>query len=69
MKRISIKPVWTIQTAEGQALPPRLIELLVQTHEQGSLLGACHQLGMSYLLWRHLAAHGTGQRLDAVGPG
>jgi molybdate transport repressor ModE-like protein len=48
MKRISIKPVWTIQAPEGPTLPPRLIELLVQTHEQGSLLGACHQLGMSY---------------------
>jgi molybdate transport repressor ModE-like protein len=48
MKRISIKPVWTIQDAGGPPLPPRLLELLVQVQAQGSLLAACHQLGLSY---------------------
>ena len=48
MKRISIKPVWTIQDPDGPALPHRLIELLVQVHAHGSLLAASQQLGLSY---------------------
>lgn len=48
MKRISIKPVWTLQDPDRPALPPRLIELLVQVHALGSLLAACQQLGLSY---------------------
>jgi len=48
MKRISIKPVWTLQDPDRPALPPRLIELLVQVQAQGSLLAACQQLGLSY---------------------
>jgi molybdate transport repressor ModE-like protein len=48
MRRISIKPVWTIQDADGPAMPPRLIELLVQVHATGSLLAASQQLGLSY---------------------
>ena len=48
MKKISIKPVWTIQDADGPPLPPRLLELLVQVQAEGSLLAACHQLGLSY---------------------
>ena len=48
MKSISIKPVWTIQHDDGQTLPPRLLELLVQVHAQGSLLAACQRLGVSY---------------------
>jgi molybdate transport repressor ModE-like protein len=48
MKRISIKPNWTIQDRDGPPLPPRLIDLLVQVHTHGSLLAASQQLGMSY---------------------
>jgi molybdate transport repressor ModE-like protein len=48
MKRISIKPVWTIDDPERPPLPPRLLELLVQVQAQGSLLAACQQLGLSY---------------------
>ncbi|MBQ0959383.1 helix-turn-helix transcriptional regulator [Ideonella sp. 4Y11] len=48
MKRISIRPTWTIQDPDGPALPVRLVELLVQVQAQGSLLSACQQLGMSY---------------------
>ena len=48
MKRISIKPTWTIQEPDGPALPPRLIELLVQVHAHGSLLAASQHLGLSY---------------------
>jgi molybdate transport repressor ModE-like protein len=48
MKKISIKPVWTIQGGEGGHLSPRLIELLTAVHTEGSLLAACQRLGMSY---------------------
>lgn len=48
MKHISVKPVWTIESAEHGTLSPRLIELLAMVHQQGSLLAACTQLGMSY---------------------
>lgn len=48
MNKISIKPVWTIQSADGGALSPRLIELLSAVHAEGSLLAACQKLGLSY---------------------
>lgn len=48
MKRISIKPVWTLLDTDGNALPPRLLELLVQVQAHGSLLAACQHLGLSY---------------------
>jgi len=48
MKRISIKPTWTIQEPGGPALPPRLLELLSQVHALGSLLAASQQMGISY---------------------
>lgn len=48
MKKISVKPVWTIHSDEHGALSPRLIELLAEVHRAGSLLGACQQLGISY---------------------
>ncbi|MDE2397204.1 MAG: substrate-binding domain-containing protein [Burkholderiales bacterium] len=48
MKQISIKPVWTIEDPGGPSLPPRLLELLVQVHGQGSLLAAAQALGLSY---------------------
>jgi molybdate transport repressor ModE-like protein len=48
MKQVSIRPVWTIQEPEGPPLPARLIELLVQVSESGSLLLAARSLGLSY---------------------
>lgn len=48
MKKISIKPVWTILSEDNGALSPRLIELLSLVHREGSLLAACQKLGMSY---------------------
>lgn len=48
MKQVSIRPVWTIQDPDGPSLPSRLIELLVQVSETGSLLLAARQLGLSY---------------------
>ena len=48
MNKIAIKPVWTIQSEQGQSISPRLIELLVAVHREGSLLAACQKLDMSY---------------------
>jgi molybdate transport repressor ModE-like protein len=48
MKKISIKPVWTIEGEVGANLSPRLIELLSAVHTQGSLLAACQSLSVSY---------------------
>lgn len=48
MKKISIKPVWTIAGGDSGSLSPRLIELLSAVHTQGSLLAACQNLGVSY---------------------
>lgn len=48
MTQVSIRPQWTIRQADGQALPPRLLELLGQVHATGSLLSACGPLGLSY---------------------
>ncbi|MFG6447851.1 substrate-binding domain-containing protein [Roseateles sp. BYS180W] len=48
MKQVSIRPVWTIQGPSGPPLPARLIELLVQVSESGSLLLASRALALSY---------------------
>lgn len=45
---VSIEPQWSIRTPEGEGLPPRLIALLADVHEHGSLLAACKRLGLSY---------------------
>ena len=47
MHSISIQPQWTLR-ADGRALPSRLLALLLQVHEHGSLSAACVQLGLSY---------------------
>ena len=81
MKKIAIRPVWTIQDADGPPLPPRLLDLLVQVQAQGSLLAACQLQGLSYRhawdLVRQGEAHfgttllhmerGKGSRLTALG--
>jgi len=48
MHEVTIKPQWTIRQPSGAALAPRVIELLVKVHEQGSLASACQVLGVSY---------------------
>jgi len=45
---VTIKPQWTIRHPGGGTLVPRLVDLLVQVHEEGSLLSACQQAGTSY---------------------
>ena len=48
MKRISIKPVWTLHDPDRPPPPARLLDLLVQVQATGSLLAACQPLGLSY---------------------
>jgi len=48
MHQVSIKPQWSIRQRGGESLPARLIGLLVDVHEHGSLLGACKLTGVSY---------------------
>ncbi|HEX4326977.1 MAG TPA: substrate-binding domain-containing protein [Burkholderiales bacterium] len=48
MFKVSIKPQWTIKHLDTQILPKRLIELLVDIHEHGSIAAACEASGASY---------------------
>ena len=48
MKRVSIKPQWTIRFPDGKTLPPRLLDLLAQVQTSGSLSAACTKSGTSY---------------------
>lgn len=48
MHQVTIKPQWTIRRPHGGALPARVIELLVQVADHGSLSAACQVLGISY---------------------
>jgi molybdate transport repressor ModE-like protein len=64
MKQVSIRPVWTIQDVGGPPLPARLIELLVQVAETGSLLLAARSLGLSYRRAWDLVRQGE-QQFDA----
>ncbi len=58
MKQIVIRPLWTIQAPEGPLLPARLVELLVQVADSGSLLQAARTLGLSYRRAWDLARQG-----------
>lgn len=78
---VSIAPVWTIRQADGDALGPRVVELLVMVDEHGSLAAACTAIGASYRhAWRLLRegealfgqpllvmSRGKGSRLTALG--
>ena len=48
MHKVTIQPRWTIERADGEALPQRLVDVLVGVHEHGSLSRACQHSGMSY---------------------
>lgn len=45
---VSISPVWTIRDPAGRALSQRVVELLLQVQDQGSLARACTVAGVSY---------------------
>ncbi|MBX3622116.1 MAG: helix-turn-helix transcriptional regulator [Rhizobacter sp.] len=48
MHKVTIHPRWSIERPDGEALAQRLLEVLVEVHEHGSLAGACKHSGMSY---------------------
>lgn len=48
MHTVSITPHWTITDEHGQQLSPRLLSLLAEVQEHGSLSGACKHTGASY---------------------
>lgn len=48
MFRVALAPQWTIEGPEGRGLGTRVVELLVQIDEHGSLAGACTACGTSY---------------------
>jgi molybdate transport repressor ModE-like protein len=48
MYKVSIKPQWAINDAKGEVLSQRLLELLLNVQEYGSLSGACKASGGSY---------------------
>lgn len=48
MHKVTIQPRWTIARPDGEALAQRLLEVLVDVHEHGSLSAACKHSGMSY---------------------
>jgi molybdate transport repressor ModE-like protein len=48
MNKISIKPVWSVHNENGQLLSPRLLQLLADVQEYGTLAGSCKASGASY---------------------
>src|SRR5215475_5701585 len=62
MHKVFIKPQWTItrsgSMADGDALSPRLLTLLVQVAELGSLAAACQRHGHSYRYAWDVIRHG-----------
>ena len=48
MHHVSIKPQWSIRRRDGGTLPARLIGLLVDVDEHGSLMAACQNAELSY---------------------
>lgn len=48
MHHVSIKPQWSIRRPDGGQLPARLIDLLVDVDEHGSLMAACQKCDLSY---------------------
>jgi molybdate transport repressor ModE-like protein len=81
MYKVEIRPQWTLQTVDGQVLPPRLIDLLLAVHETGSLAAASRSANLSYrYAWGILrqaqalfgqpllrSTRGRGARLTALG--
>ncbi len=61
MHKVSIKPQWTISDAEGQNLSHRLLELLSDVQEHGSLSGSCKITGGSYRHAWNLIRQGEAQ--------
>lgn len=61
MPKVSITPQWTISDAAGDNLPHRLLELLRDVQDHGSLAAACKETGASYRHAWNLIRHGEAQ--------
>lgn len=48
MHKVTIQPRWTIEGPGGETLAQRLVDVLVDVHEHGSLSSACQHAGTSY---------------------
>jgi molybdate transport repressor ModE-like protein len=48
MFKVSIKPQWTVRQFDAQLLPARLLDLLMEIRERGSIAAACARSGASY---------------------
>jgi molybdate transport repressor ModE-like protein len=51
MHKVTITPSWTLTDADGHTIPYRVVELLTQVDERGSLQEAARAMGVSY---RHM---------------
>ena len=61
LHKVSIKPQWTISDAAGNNLSPRLLELLVDVQDHGSLARSCKVTGCSYRHAWNLIRQGEAQ--------
>lgn len=61
MHKVFIKPQWTISDASGHNLPPRLLELLADVAEHGSLARSCKVTACSYRHAWNLVQQGESQ--------
>ena len=61
MHKVSITPQWTISDAQGQNLSHRLLELLSDVQEHGSLSSSCKATGGSYRHAWNLIKQGESQ--------
>jgi molybdate transport repressor ModE-like protein len=61
MHKVSINPQWTISDAGGNNLSYRLLKLLGDVQEHGSLLGSCKTTGDSYRHAWNLIRQGEAQ--------
>ena len=61
MHKVSIKPQWTISDAQGQNLSHRLLELLAEVQDSGSLAASCKVAGASYRHAWNLIRQGEAQ--------
>ena len=61
MHKVSITPQWTISDAQGQNLSHRLLQLLSDVQEHGSLSGSCKVTGGSYRHAWNLIRQGEAQ--------
>ena len=59
MFKVSIKPHWQLEQADGKQSLPRLVELLARVRETGTLAEACIQAGLSYRYAWGLLQDGT----------